>query len=102
MELGPGDPAGVVTLQNNAAEPVMVQVQTFAWPRTVASDDLEPTRELLAVPPVAELAGNGKQIIRVALRAALTGSREHAYRLLITEVPARRQFRRPASGSPCG
>jgi fimbrial chaperone protein len=86
VELGPGDPAGVVTLQNNAAEPVMVQVQTFAWPRTVASDDLEPTRELLAVPPVAELPGNGKQIIRVALRAALTGSREHAYRLLITEV----------------
>ncbi|MFL5337075.1 MAG: molecular chaperone [Geminicoccaceae bacterium] len=87
VELGPGDPAGVVTLQNNAAEPVMVQVQTFAWPRTAASDDLEPTRELLAVPPVAELPGNGKQIIRVALRASLTGNREHAYRLLITEVP---------------
>lgn len=55
VELGPGDPAAVVTLRNNAAEPVMVQVQTFAWPRTMASDDLEPTRELLAVPPVAEL-----------------------------------------------
>ena len=87
VELGPGDPAAVVTLQNNAAEPVMVQVQTFAWPRSLASGVLEPTRELLAVPPVAELAGNAKQIIRVALRAPLTGGREQAYRLLITEVP---------------
>ena len=87
VELGPGDPAAVVTLQNNAAEPVMVQVQTFAWPRSMASSDLEPTRELLAVPPVAELAGNAKQIIRVALRTQLAGGREQAYRLLITEVP---------------
>ena len=48
----------------------MVQVQTFAWPRSPASADLEPTRDLLAVPPVFELAGNAKQIIRVALRGA--------------------------------
>ena len=59
----------------------------LAWPRSPASADLEPTRELLAVPPVFELAGNGKQIIRVALRAPLAGDRERAYRLLITEVP---------------
>ena len=87
VDLPPDDATGVVTLQNNAAEPVMVQVQTFAWPRSPASADLEPTRDLLAVPPVFELAGNARQIIRVALRGALSGEREHAYRLLITEVP---------------
>jgi fimbrial chaperone protein len=87
VELGPEDRTGVVTLQNNAQEPVMVQVQTFAWPRTLATDDLEPTRELIAVPPVFSLAGNAKQIIRVALRGPLPGDRERAYRLLITEVP---------------
>ena len=65
----------------------MVQVQTFAWPRSPASADLEPTRDLLAVPPVFELAGNAQQIIRVALRGAAAGEREQAYRLLITEVP---------------
>ena len=57
-----------MTLQNDGSDAVMVQVQTFAWPRSPASGDLEPTRELIAVPPVFELAGNGKQIIRVALR----------------------------------
>lgn len=87
IDLKVGHATGVVTLQNNAAEPVMVQVQTFAWPRSPASADLEPTRELLAVPPVFELAGNARQIIRVALRGEPAGDREQAYRLLITEVP---------------
>ena len=87
VELREDDAAGVVTLQNNAAEPVMVQVQTFAWPRGPNSADLEPTRDLLAVPPVFELAGNARQIIRVALRGSLPAEHEHAYRLLITEVP---------------
>jgi fimbrial chaperone protein len=88
VELGPAERSAVVTLRNDSNEPVMVQVQTFAWPRTPATADLEPTRELIAVPPVFALAANGKQIIRVALRGAPPSAREAAYRLLLTEVPA--------------
>ncbi len=87
VELGPAERSAVVTLRNDSTEAVMVQVQTFAWPRTPATADLEPTRELIAVPPVFALAGNAKQIIRVALRGAPPASTEQAYRLLITEVP---------------
>ena len=89
VQLLPEQRAAVVTLQNNAAEPVTVQVQTFAWPRTAAVGDLEPTRELLALPAVFTLPPGAKQIIRVALRAAPAGSTEAAYRLLITEVPGK-------------
>ena len=87
VELGPAERSAVVTLRNDSTETVVVQVQTFAWPRTPATADLEPTRELIAVPPVFALAGNAKQIIRVALRGAPPASTEQAYRLLITEVP---------------
>jgi fimbrial chaperone protein len=87
VELGPAERSAVVTLRNDGDQPVMVQVQTFAWPRTPATADLEPTRELIAVPPVFALAGNAKQIIRVALRGAPPTVVEQAYRLLITEVP---------------
>jgi fimbrial chaperone protein len=86
LELGPDDTMAVVTLQNNADTPVTVQVQTFAWPRTPATDDLEPTRELVAVPPVVALPPNGKQLIRVAPRARADGAVERSYRLVITEV----------------
>jgi fimbrial chaperone protein len=87
LELGPDDTMAVVTLQNNADTPVTVQVQTFAWPHTPATDDLEPTRELVAVPPVVALPPNGKQLIRVAPRAKSDRAVERSYRLVITEVP---------------
>jgi fimbrial chaperone protein len=85
--LGLTDRSSAVTLENQADQPVTVQVQTFAWPRSPASDQLEPTRDLLAVPPVVSLEPGARQIIRVALRAPRQGSVERAYRLLITEVP---------------
>jgi len=87
VTLGLTDRSAAVTLENQADQPVTVQVQTFAWPRSAASDQLEPTRDLLAVPAVASLEPGAKQIIRVALRAPRQGSVERAYRLLITEVP---------------
>ena len=87
IELGPERTPGVVTLVNNDSTPSLVQVETFAWPRTPATADLEPTRELMAVPPVFELQPGARQVIRVALRAPHAGPAEAAYRLLISEVP---------------
>lgn len=88
VELGPDRASAAVTLENNAESPVTVQVQTFAWLRAGQHDDLEPTRDVLAVPPVFALEPKAKQIIRIALRAAPPAqSPERTYRLLITEVP---------------
>lgn len=90
VDLGPGAAAAALTLENQAEAPVTVQVQAFTWAGTPASQELGPTRDLIAVPPVFALAPGAKQIIRVALRApaAAAGARaERAYRLLITEVP---------------
>ena len=87
VDLASGRTAGSVTLHNNAAEPVLVQVETFAWPRSASTGDLEATTRLVAVPPVFSLPPDGKQVIRVALREPQRGPAEEAYRLLITEVP---------------
>ena len=87
IDLGAGRTAGVVSLHNNAATPVTVQVQTFAWLGSVATSDLTPTRELLAVPAVLEIPPGEKRPIRVALRGVPGGEREDSYRLIVTEVP---------------
>jgi fimbrial chaperone protein len=79
--------AGVVNLRNNAATPVTVQVQTFAWPGSTDIADLLPTRELLAVPAVLEIPSGEKRPIRIAWRGAPQGDREETYRLIVTEVP---------------
>lgn len=87
IDLGTGQPTGSVTLENNDGEPTLVQVETFLWTRSPLTQDLEPTRALVAVPPVFELAPGARQVIRVALRQPNEGQSEQAYRLLITEVP---------------
>ena len=87
IDLRPEQAGGSVTLENNDSAPALVQVETFAWKRSPLTSDLEPTRELVAVPPVFELAPGARQIIRVALRQPHTAPTEAAYRLVISEVP---------------
>jgi fimbrial chaperone protein len=89
VELTTGRAAGAVTVRNDADQPAMIQIETFAWTGEPFIEDLGPTRDLIAVPPLFELQPGGKQIIRVARRSPLAGDREIAYRLLISEVPRR-------------
>ncbi|MEO1016772.1 MAG: molecular chaperone [Pseudomonadota bacterium] len=91
LSLDPGRRSGAVTLTNEGDSATLVQVQTFAWNGSLSSADLQPTRELLAVPAVFSLEPGAKQIIRVALRDQGDLQREQSYRLLITEVPTNEQ-----------
>jgi fimbrial chaperone protein len=88
IELGPGRPAAVVTLTNSGEEPLLLQVETFAWRSSPATADLEPTRELVAVPPLLRLAPGDRQIVRVARRGDTAPAVEESFRLLVTEVPS--------------
>jgi len=70
----------VLTVRNEEARPVVVQLRALAW-------SLEDTRDLLATPPVFTLPANGQQIVRIALRRESEPTRELDYRLLLEEVP---------------
>src|SRR3712207_4726551 len=87
VELTPDRRTASVTVRNDGAEPVMVQVQAFGWPGSPATEDLVPTRDLMAVPPVATIPPGGSQLVRVAARGGAPGDVKSAFRLLITEVP---------------
>ncbi len=87
LELGPGRPGGVLTVTNGGDTPLLVQVQSFAWRAGTAAAELEPTRELVAVPPLLELAPGERQVVRVARRATTEPQVEETYRILVTEVP---------------
>jgi len=62
-------------------------VEAFAWEDAVEVEGLAPTRDLLVVPPIFEVAAQSSQIIRLAMRKPLEQNREASYRLVITEVP---------------
>jgi fimbrial chaperone protein len=79
--------AGVVRLQNDSDVPTLVQVEALVWNESEDPGDVARTDEILAVPPVFEIAPAASQVIRLAVRRPLTSGTEAAYRLLITEVP---------------
>ena len=79
--------SGVIEIRNDAANETIFQVETLAWADSTALDDLEPTREILAVPAVFRLPAGERQIIRVAARQTGPAATERSYRLLISEVP---------------
>jgi fimbrial chaperone protein len=79
--------AGVVRLQNQSDGPTLVQVEALVWNDTDDLSQVPTTGDILAVPPVFEIAAGAEQVIRLALRRPLTSDTEQAYRLLITEVP---------------
>jgi fimbrial chaperone protein len=79
--------AGVVRLHNQSDGPTLVQIEALIWNETADLSEVERTSDILAVPPVFEIAAGAEQLIRLALRRPLTSGTEQAYRLLITEVP---------------
>jgi fimbrial chaperone protein len=77
----------VLTVRNEEDRAVVVQLRTLAWSQPAGQDRLDPTRELLATPPLFTLPAHGQQIVRIATRRDVDPQRELAYRLLVEEVP---------------
>ena len=82
-------------LSNTGDNEVHAQVRVFRWTQENDADQLAPTKELLASPPMIELAVGDRQLIRaIRLGAPPTGNAEQAYRLIIDELPIENQQRK--------
>jgi fimbrial chaperone protein len=79
-------------LSNTGENAVHAQVRVYRWTQEDDADKLVPTRELLASPPMIELAAGARQLIRaIRLGAPPAGSTEQAYRLIVDELPIHEQ-----------
>ena len=87
IELQGAQRTAVITVHNNDSAPLLIQVTTLAWSQPGGEEQYEPTRELLATPPIFTLPAQGEQIVRVALRREPDATHELDYRLLLAEVP---------------
>ena len=88
----PGQNAAGIQLQNNGDTPLYGQVRVYAWDQRDGNDALTPTTQLVASPPVIEVAPNSTQTIRLVRRAgaqgaAPAGAAEQTFRILIDELP---------------
>ncbi len=79
--------AASLSVENRGAEPVLLQVETYAWRARGGREVLEPDRDLLAVPPLLRLAPGERRVVRVGLRGPFPARGERAWRLFLTEIP---------------
>jgi fimbrial chaperone protein len=86
VEMPPGQMATVLTVGNQSDREIAFQIRAFAWQQSRAGEDqLTPTDELQASPPLATIAAGGVQVARLVLRRVPQG-REATYRILVDEL----------------
>ena len=96
VELSPRDNVVAVTVTNTGDQPGSIRLSVFSWRQEANEDRLDPTRELVATPPLFTVAPGESQIVRFGLRRAPKADRELSYRAIFEEIPGPR----PAQGAP--
>lgn len=80
--------SAVMTLTNNDAKPVTIQVSGMLWHQRTGADATEATNDLIVTPVVVTVPPKATQMIRVGLRGSTTAlDQQRTYRIIIDEVP---------------
>jgi fimbrial chaperone protein len=82
-----GQGAAGVSLQNYGDTPLYGQVRVYAWDQRDGQDVLTPATDVVASPPVMEIAARSTQTIRLVRRSGAPAALEQTYRILIDEIP---------------
>ena len=76
-----------VTLQTPGKELIRVQVRVFRWTQVDGEDRLEPTRDVVASPPMLKVAPGTDYTVRVVRTVKRPVAGEESYRLLVDQLP---------------
>jgi fimbrial chaperone protein len=95
VELTRDSAIAALKVTNQGDQAVTLQIRTLSWGQENGLDVLTPTRDILASPPIFNLAAGAEQVVRVGLRGSLVKGREQTYRVVFEEVlpPATTDFR---------
>nr|WP_315252740.1 fimbria/pilus periplasmic chaperone [uncultured Duganella sp.] len=87
INLRAGQGASGITLQNLGEAPVYGQVRVYQWDQKDGDDVLTPTADVVASPPIIQIASKSSQMIRLVRRSEQLPASELTYRILIDEIP---------------
>jgi fimbrial chaperone protein len=88
VNFGAATNATGLTLINPSDAALYGQVRVFRWAQINGEDQLTPTEDLIASPPLIQVAGKADQLVRLVRRTTSSTPIEQSYRLLIDELPA--------------
>ena len=85
--MSPDMNAAGITLSNPGDQPLYGQVRVFRWNQGDTDDTLEPTTDIVASPPLIQVAPHSDQLVRLVRQARDATATEQSYRVLIDEIP---------------
>ena len=83
--------AATVQIANMSEDAVVAQVRVFKWVQVNGTDKLVETKDVVVNPPIARLQASSKVVLRVVRRAKAAPQGEESYRLVIDQVPDKKQ-----------
>jgi fimbrial chaperone protein len=81
--------ATTLTLHNDGDSEVSVQVRVFRWVQSNGKETLEPTRDVVASPPLAKLGPRSENVVRVVRMIKRPLEAEESYRIFVDQLPQR-------------
>ncbi|WP_250479898.1 MULTISPECIES: fimbria/pilus periplasmic chaperone [unclassified Caballeronia] len=86
VELQASERAQGLWLRNSGNTPIHAQIRVSRWSQDNSQDILDPTRDIVASPPILSIEPHAEQLVRIVLlQPPLEG--EQAYRMIIDELP---------------
>lgn len=91
--------ASALWLENRGNEPANLQIRVFSWSQSGFEDHYDSQRDIIGSPPVARIEPGQKQLIRLTRTREIPAGQEHAYRVIIDEIPSPASADAPAGQS---
>ena len=89
VDLRAGQTGGSIEVINNGSTEIQLTVERFAWRAGASGDQLEPTADFVASPPLFDLRPGERQVVRILFVRPADPQRQLTYRIALQESPAR-------------
>ncbi|QNQ20804.1 molecular chaperone [Kosakonia sp. SMBL-WEM22] len=74
-------------IQNQGETPTTMQVRIVRWTQEGGLERYQQQGDVVASPPIVQIAPDSKQLIRLIKQAAIPAGKEQAYRIIVDEIP---------------
>lgn len=91
FEMSAAKPADQLTLTNTGTAPMTAQARVYKWSHDGKEEKFEPATDVVASPPMLQLAAGASQIVRIVRVSKAPIEGEESYRILVDEVPDKAQ-----------
>jgi len=88
--------SAALTIANAGDAPALLHAEAMSWEQVDGKDRYVRSEDLIVVPPLLRVEAGNEKVVRLALRGVLSGTRERAFRIFLTEVPPKISNKGPA------